>query len=132
MRRNIHLYKISRSPISASISVLHHRRLQVHRQDRRPDPNRRPIFHPIPNSSGRIALPLHSKRPFDPISLFLLSLEPAILLSRRPSQRPQRHPNPVALKRLSCLPRAMLVLILSFDCLNVIDFSVYLRSLKIG
>ena len=91
--------------ISVSVSVLRQRRLQIHRQDRRPNPDFRSVPHPIPHSSGRVSLSLYSERPFDLISLFLLFLEPSILLSRRPSQRPQRRPNPTRLQLSSRLPR---------------------------
>ena len=106
--RSIHLYMISDPSIPVSVSALRQCRLQIHRQDRRPDPDFRPVPHPIPHSSGRVSLSLHSERPFDAIPLFLLFLEPSIRLSRRPSQRPQRRPNPARLQLPSRLPRTVL------------------------
>lgn len=107
--RSIHLYMISLNPpIPVSFSALGQRCLQIHRQDPRPNPDLRAVLHSIADASRRVSLSLHSQCPFDAIPLFLLSLEPSVLLSRRPSQRPQRRPNPVTLQLRPCLPRPVL------------------------
>lgn len=71
------------------------RRLQVHRQQARPHPDFRRLFSLVPDARAAEVLFAVPDRTFDPVSFFLLFLEPAVRPRRfRPSpQRFERRPH---------------------------------------